>query len=728
MEKELEKPSEEIQRLLKSVVDHFDAEDRSVRERQIRLWKKLKYMWDGFTRVWWSETAHDWRVYDEIYNENDASAYDKPINVFKAYLEVIIAALSVSVPPVTCTPDDAENAFDIETAKAGDKIAELIYKHNDAVLLWLHALFIHCTEGLVAAYHYTDTDKKYGEAEVDEYGDVESSYEETVCPNCFNPLQEFVGEQAFCVECEQFVEPKVEITNTTEFQIVGKTKQAKSKQCIEVYGGLFVKTPVYAMRQSDCPYLIFAYETHYANTIERYPSLAGKFTGDTKVGPTTGGMFDSYERWGRLSTQYLGEYPINNVTCRNVWLRPAAFNVLNPEDATKLKDKYPLGAKVVFVDELFAEACECELDKNWTLTHNPLSDYLQHDPLGNTLVSIQEITNNMISLILQTIEHGIPQTFADPSVLNFNQYNQTEATPGMIFPAKAPIGKSINDGFYEVKTALLSGEVEPFMQRIQEAGQFVSGALPSLFGGAAPNSSKTAAQYAMSRAQALQRLQTPWKVLTFWWKDIFGKTIQAYIENVIEDERFTKPDAQGGYVNVFIRKAELQGKIGNIELEASEQLPITWAQTKEALMSFLTTMPDAITYLSSPENLPILKKALGVPDFVMPGTDDRDKQYEEIQVLIVSEPMMDMDPLTGMPIEQPSVPIEPDVDNHMIEAETCRHWLVSSTGREAKVMNPMGYKNVLLHMKAHQMAAQMAQMQQMAQQEPQGQEATNESK
>jgi len=53
------------------------------------------------------------------------------------------------------------------------------------------------------------------------------------------------------------------------------------------------------------------------------------------------------------------------------------------------------------------------------------------------------------------------------------------------------------------------------------------------------------------------------------------------------------------------------------------------------------------------------------------------------------------------PPETPSVEIDVDVDNHQIEASICKSWLVSAAGRLAKQENPNGYKNVLLHMKAH---------------------------
>src|SRR5258706_4514577 len=159
----MKKPvSEETQRLLIEVFDHFDREDDSVRQRQIMQWRKLKYLWDGFTNVWYSEVAHDWRVFDREQDSTDQDHYNKSINIFKALLESITAALSVNIPTGVCFPDDADNPLDIVTAKAGDQIAKLVAKHNNVSLLWLHALFILCTEGMIACYNYTDEDTAYG--------------------------------------------------------------------------------------------------------------------------------------------------------------------------------------------------------------------------------------------------------------------------------------------------------------------------------------------------------------------------------------------------------------------------------------------------------------------------------------------------------------------------------------------------------------------------------------
>ena len=748
MEKEL---SEETKKLLKQIVDHFDDEDRAVRDRQIRQWRRLKLMWENIQHTYYSEVAHDWRIPESARagEDSDQGYYDKPVNIYRAYLESIIAALSVAVPPITCYPDDADNPLDIATAKAGDKISELIFKHNNAPLLWIHALFVYCTEGMTASYVYTKADEEYGTYKEKKYEDFQEVHSIETCPYCNTELSNelihegnseemmrppevdpFTGEQIpetdYCETCDATVPIIKSQSVSIDTRMVGETSHAKSRVFMEVFGGLFVKVPVWARSQKECNYLIYSYETHYANVLEKYPELRDKVV---KEGHSN---YDLYEQWGRTSPQYRGEHPINNVTVRNCWFRPAAYYILKEEEVEELKKLYPHGVNACVVNDQVVHAVNEKLDEHWTLTYNPLSDYIHFDPIGLLLTSVQEITNDLISLTVQTIEHGIPQTFADPKVLNFKSYRESEAIPGGIYPATPKSGKPLGEGFYEVKTATLSQETLPFAEKIQQMGQIVSGALPSLFGGQM-SGSRTASEYSMSRAQALQRLQTTWKMLTMWWKDTFGKAIPMYIDEVREDEKSVKKDEFGNFVNVFVRKAELEGKIGSIELEANENLPITWNQQKDAIMELFNINNDQImATLASPENMPYLKKAIGLTDYIIPGEEDRQKQYEEIQQLLDSEPIeqppdpmmeqqaMQMGQPPPPPMRVPSIPIDFDVDDHVIEGDICRRWLVGAAGRLAKTENPMGYENVLLHFKMHKDAQMQLDMQQMQMQQMQG--------
>jgi hypothetical protein len=734
---------EDVKSWLKSIVDHFDDEDRAVRDRQIRQWRRMKLLWENIQHAYYSEVAHDWRIpeSERAGEDSDQGFYDKPVNIFRAYLESIIAALSVTVPPVTCYPDDADNPLDITTAKAGDKIAALIFKHNDAPLLWLHALFVFCTEGMTACYTYEHKDEKYGTYEDKKYDEVAQQHELSICPMCqaemadktisadqedkFQPgpedapVNEAIDQGLeVCPNCANQVIPDIQNKTVIMTRLIGVTKQPKSRVCMEVRGGLNVKVPVWARNQKECSYLIDSYETHYANVLEDYPELSDRIT----KGSAT---YDLYEQWGRTSPQYRGEHPVNNVTVRKAWLRPCSYNILTTDQADELRKMFPDGVRVCIVNDLVASGENESLDDCWTLTYNPLSDYIHFDPLGILLTSVQDITNDLISLVLQTVEHGIPQTFADPKVLNFNAYRNSEVIPGGIYPATPKSGRALSEGFYEVKTATLSQEVLPFAEKIQQIGQLVSGALPSLFGGQM-SGSRTASEYSMSRAQALQRLQSTWKMLLLWWKNVFGKAIPLYIKVMKDDEKQVKKDEFGNFVNVFIRQAELEGKIGSVELEANENLPITWNQQKDAIMELFQLNNDGINAtLASPENIPYIKKAIGLTDYIIPGEDDRQKQYEEIQLLINSEPIqMPPDPMMvmqamqmGMPPPQPQTlpSVEPDfdVDNHPLEADICRRWLVSDAGRLCKTDNPAGYQNVLLHMKMHKDMDMQKQMQMM---------------
>lgn len=739
--------TDEIIDLLKQVVDYCDKEDRSVRERQIRTWRKLKLYWEGFQRVWFSEVAHDWRIWDEQMQEQDSdqSYYDKPINVFRAYLESIIAALSITVPPIKCYPDDAENPLDLQTARAGDKIANLVFRHNDVSLLWLHALFVYCTEGMVACYSYPKKDEKFGTYDEKKYKEEEIEGEVTTCPNCgyrmeereLNPQieedkddefmpyektnseydamnqEEMMGEGEPCPACGAVVMPEVRQETFIVTRLVGVTKKAKTRMCMEAYGGLYVKVPNYARTQEECPYLIYSYETNYVNSIEKYKD---KYLDDEELRKAieskgNQGSYDQYDEWGRLSPQYQGEYPENVVTEKHSWLRPAAYNFLSSEDAEKLIKKFPKGVKVSFVGDCFADACSEVLDDCWTITKNPLSDYIHFDPLGLLLTSIQDITNDLISLTQQTIEHGVGLTFFDPGVLNQKAFEQTAVTPGGMFPATPKSGKSLNDAFYEIKTATLSGEVLPFGQNIQSLGQLVVGALPSLFGGQLEGS-ETASEYSMSRAQALQRLQNTWKMLLVWWKTIFGKVIPMYIQEVKDDEREVRRDRNGNFINEFIRKAELEGKIGRVELEANENLPITWHQTKEVVMTLLQSgTPEILKILGAPQNLSKIRDAVGLSDFKVPEQDEIEATYDDIKLLVNSEPivqppMMNEEEMgEGIPMEEPielpSIEPQPDIDNPMLRYEITRGWLLSEAGRQAKIDNEPGYRNVLLYAKMY---------------------------
>ena len=727
---------------IKYMRDHFWEEDTATRQLQLAKWRRLKFFWNNITNVWYDSVAHDWRIgdVDNDSGTNDQAYYDQRINVFKAYLESIFAALSILVPPVKAVPDNAENSDDIETAKAADKIGGIIYRHNSADMLWLHNLYIWGTEGLVCGYNYPKFDKKNGTFKVDEYKTEPELHRITRCgnPECgIELLDEVVTEKQLkaearqaeqpqlegieevdpllqeqqlddngmmmqgmeiCPNCQQPMTPVVELKHEIIDVLVRTIDEIKGKIGLDSYGGLNVKVPLYARHQDQVLYLFKCYEDHYANAIELAPKLHDKL--HNRVGNSQ--SFDSYEQWARLNVEYRGEYPANVTTIKDMWVKKAAYNILDEKRTAHWKKKYPDGIRACFIGDLFAFAKRESLDDHWTLEYNPMADYLSDDPLGSLLTSVQEITNDLISLHKQTLEHGVGLTIVDPAFIDLNAYQQTEVVPGAMIPSKTISGnKSLKDGIVELKTANFNDGSLQFSDQVQSLGQLSSGAMPSLFG---VMNAETASQDSMSKNQAQSRLGLKWKTKCNWWKHYMGKAIAMYMQLIQcqDDERDVQKGVDGNFINVVIKKAELSGKIGRFELEANENLPMSWSQRKDVIMQLLLSPnPQIAQWLMLPENQPALRATIGIDNFSIPGADDVDKQWAEIQQLINSEPLMTGDPLNP---EAPSIEIDELMDTHPIQFEICRKWAVSEVGQYYKYNLPTQYQNVLMHAQQHAMA------------------------
>ena len=70
----------------------------------------------------------------------EADVENKIVNIYKAHGEIIIAAVSQSIPATRFYPNNADQSADIYTAQSFSQLAELIRKHNKAPFLFMKAL------------------------------------------------------------------------------------------------------------------------------------------------------------------------------------------------------------------------------------------------------------------------------------------------------------------------------------------------------------------------------------------------------------------------------------------------------------------------------------------------------------------------------------------------------------------------------------------------------------
>ena len=390
------------------------------------------------------------------------------------------------------------------------------------------------------------------------------------------------------------------------------------------------------------------------------------------------------------------------VEIRECWIRPWAYHILGAgkmEEVKMLKEQFPKGIKATFVNTELVKLQASELDKHWVIAANPLSNSLIGDSLGKGLLPIQDMSSELNELTMQTIEHGIPMEFADSEVIDFDAVNDQDQSPGNVYPATPRSGRSLGDSFHTTEKASLSREVAQFNQYLNISSQFVTGDVPAVHGGPA-SGSKTASEYAQSKQSALQRLGTNHRFLTNWTSKLFHIAAKLYIDQLSEDEKYVSYKG-GSYFNVWIRQKDLQGTLGHVEPIGADTLPASSDQLKETVLRMLELQHPAIDEaLFAPDNVHVLSQALGFADLKIPGDDDRTKQWSEIHRLVASEPTVGEDE-EGEQIDVSSVPIDPMLDDHGIEATICASFLKSAEGQDLKDNNPQGYQNVLLHYREH---------------------------
>lgn len=734
-------------RLLSQLIDELERPEQNIRNQMMMFWRKMENYWRDRQYIIWDEFAGDWRTPEEIKSlsnnvDIDPAAYAKIVNVYKPHGEAIISALSSGLPYVKYMPDDADIPEDVFTAKAYGKIAELIQRRNKGQLLFIKALFFLYNFGTVFAYNENRDTSEFGTVKRDVYADVPVTVRQNYCPSCGyfmgseehdmpeasdQPAESVQSANALppamdqeCPSCGMMVTPDSETFDDIVSRVVDQTDDPKTHEFIEIFSGQNVKVPHWVTHQSQTPYLTLETEEHYALLRDIFPEIADKIIPTTAV--------DTFDRQARTNQDYAGDTPEHLATLKRSWIRPWAFNLLQTnspgsqtavgegeelDDVAYLKKLYPNGCYLVKINDIAAEAIDERLDDHWTITENPLSTHIHADPLAQSLVPIQDILNELANLTLETIEFGIPETFYDPEAIDSDQYQKSEARPGMMYPAKPRNAMGLDSSFHTVKTSALSQEVEYFADRMNQFSQFVVGAMPTIWGGALEGSGGTAKEVEQSRAAALQRLNLTWTSVKVWWANVMSKSVHSFAINMKDDEKYVEKKGNT-YINVWIRRAELTGKIGCVEPEINEAFPVSWSQKRDILMGLINLknpMVDAV--LSHPENAGTIATTVGFPELYIPGDDARNKQLWEISQLVQAQPMVlpGMPPTEQMPQGgpeqfQPSLAVE-DWENHAIESETCKAWLMSEVGIDCKQTNPAGYMNVVAHMQQHEQKVQM---------------------
>ena len=782
-----------LQEALRRLVFQFSTESELSRRQEIRRIKQAHQFWRGLQYLWWSERDQNWHLPFEQKLLNDSSIdsmprYEFVTNIYQAFGLSLIAVLSQDVPRMRFFPSSAQAEEDVAAAKAATEVASLVERNNRIGNLIVDEAFNLWTDGKVGAYvRFVVDGQRFGfhpETEI-AAREVKLGDDMYVCPDCGTetpaaapnstrpPAATAVGaglKPAPTAETLASAEPSAASASlamscsqcgallTEEDFVAAETITVPSAQTrlrvpngqevITIVGGLELKTPPWANDTHEYPYLQWNMEVHQARLRAAYPHAADKIGS-----PVANGM-QEYERLARLAQSQGGpiteggDFNPNLITFQRTWLRPWAFFALEDKSLRdELLQLFPDGAYVAFAGDAYCESRNENMDDHWRVLHALPGDGSSGRPaLGDSLISVQEHFNTLSNLQIETYEYGIPPIYADSEVLDFDSLQNQTAEPGSHYPARAKPGQSLAAGFFQPEPAQVPPDLAEHADSLMgPVAQFLTGAFPALFGGAMSNND-TAAGYSMARDQAMGRIGLVWRRMKFFHADIILLAVDCFRRNRPNDVEVTLLGAGAAFESKWIRLVDLKGNLFSYP-ETDEQYPTLWSQQRAVLMQLMANPdPQIQSVLAHPENMALIKRMIGLEEFVIPDEESRTKQYREIAQLVAeapivvrqgvvgaqhavpaspagapganpwrdaghstradavgagSEPSDAQNPLPALELTLPSVMPDEFADNHAVELEICMRWFSSDAGQVAKIESPAGYANVRAHAMFH---------------------------
>ena len=728
---------ERLEGALRRLVQQFSFESEGTRRQEVRRIKQAHQFWRGLQYLWWNERDQNWHLPFEQKLANNSSLDDLPryefvTNIYQAFGLSLVSVLSQDVPRVRFFPSSAQAEEDVAAAKSATEVAQLVERNNRIGNLIVEEAFNLWTDGKVGAYvRFVVDGQRFGFHPETEIGarEVKIGSDVYVCPDCGaeNKAKRGATDEGnndttgrSCDTCgallteENFVAAELVSVPTAET----RQRVPNGQEVVTIVGGLELKTPPWANEMHEYPYIQWNVEVHQARLRAAYPHAADK------IGSPVASGSQEYERLARLAQSQGGplteggDTNINLITFQRTWLRPWAFFALEDKALRdELLELFPDGAYVAFAGEAYCESRSENMDDHWRVLHALPGDGSSGRPaLGDSLISVQERFNTLSNLQMETYEYGIPPIYADSEVLDFDALQSQTAEPGAHYPARAKPGQSLAAGFFQPDAAEVPPDLAEHAAGLMgPVAQFLTGAFPALFGGAMSNND-TASGYAMARDQAMGRIGLVWRRMKFFHADIMLLAVDCFRRNRPNDVEVTLLGAGAAFESKWIRLADLKGNLFSYP-ETDEQYPTLWSQQRAVLLQLLANPdPQMQAILAHPENTALIKRLIGLEEFVIPEEESRTKQYREIAQLVAEMPVVHRQDVTaaagpaaaaaspgGLDAEVILPSIMPDefADNHVVELEICMRWFSSDAGQVAKIEAPLGYANVRAHALFH---------------------------
>jgi hypothetical protein len=720
---------ERLQQALLQLTMQLRRENLRTRIDQIRACRQAHLFYRGQQYLWWDERSSQWypATNSGLAANGQTSQdlaeqphYEYVTNIYKAFLDAIIAVLSQDTPKLRVFPASTQNEQDMAYAEHANDAIDLIERNNCSTEKMQDLAFKMCVSPVVGGFiRYVTDGERFGFHPENEFDEVITKLGDDTfqcsacgtetpsdnpqlqsCPNCNAPLTADNFKPA----------PRVSAPRVTKTVDV-----PNGQEVIDYYDVLNLSTSIWAEQVGEMPRLGLEFEFDRSRLRAAYPWVADKIGHGMTVTAE-----DDFRRIAKLQTMqggmlnYSGDALFNLVTLSREWIRPWAFSFFEDQ---KLRDRllelFPKGCYVAFAGLTYCESRNESMDDCWDLCFPGPGDGQTRPAIGQALIPVQQRVNDLLNLMQETAEYGIPPTYYDSEIMDDDNVANTTAEPAIMYPVKRRAGEAISNSFFIPPAGTIGGDIYQYLSDlIGPWAQFLVGVMPSLFGGDMTNQD-TAQSYKQAHTAALARQGIYWTRINEFHARVMMKALKCMARNRTQDVEIVDQDENSP--NKFASRVLPIDKLnGNIHIypEEDSALPKMWGQQRQDLMELLASplgqSPQIVQFLTLPENLRKLKEIVGLRDFELPGERAEKNTMLDIEQLLASQPVptgaMDpmtglpvMDPQTGLPQMAPSIQPDPEYAYADVGYATVKEWINGDAGREAKIAQPLGYENVRLY-------------------------------
>jgi hypothetical protein len=664
-----------------------------------------------------------------------------PTNIYSSYGQILISALTRSVPGVRFEPQEANNDAQITAAESAGKFVKVIKRNNDLIMVQTDA----------ARYLYNDGRAIYWSRFVKD--GQRFGWKEDQEPTDIIPETEPPESQAQAIEAQeqQAEQPPTETpTDVAQAEsasegsgqgdvgpaaLAGRTPLGQEVRT--AHGKLeFKLIPMSANCLDDCDAAQYETEVDEARAKGMFPEIAD----DIKAG-SNGVTEGEIARLARLnvklgmqSTYITSDSIAEDVTLQRTWMRPGyLMKIKNKTVRDSLITKFPDGVLVCYAGETFCYARNESMDDSLALIQAYSGDGQNRNAMGTSMMPVQKRINNWLDLMNDYFVRTVPKKWMDNKAFNVQAAREQTNVPGDIGQFKSQPNKSVNDLIFVEPQVSPPATLADFVkQYIGPLSELLTGAYPALSGGDT-GSNDTARGISIQRDQALGRLGPTWHSL-----------VNGEATSMRQLVRWGAKCRDEGTINERIPGGEtISLEVNNLKAnilcfpDTDENIPETFTQKQNRLMQFMTETaknPFLQEVLFNAANLEFLQSMVALPELYIPQVASRNKQLGEIELLLKDKPVPNpkilqgqkavmgmqaqgVDPMMLMQAKQQlrqleltqpeisSIEIDEQVDDSQTEAETCWQFMNNPEGRKIKKVNRDGFENVRLHFLAHAAAA-----------------------